>query len=149
MVKYLSEHTTEHPEIEEKVVEFLKDPETNISPYVEMQLIRMLANAITISDDTYSAIWQILFSPGSDPISREFAARAVGRHVQPKRSAELQLLRGLFDHCHERSLRRALLVALKEGGDASKAFLGGVAKGDPDLKYVCEYLRGNKGIPPP
>jgi hypothetical protein len=150
LVRYLSLHATNQPEIEEPVVAFLKDERSNIIPYVEMQLVRMFANAAEIQEPTYGVLWDILLNPSSDSQSRQFAARAIGRHLNRGRVADLELLRGVFHrNAHDTPLRRALLVGLKEAGDADKAFLDGVAAGDPALRYVCRYLRSNPKLPPP
>ncbi len=85
-----------------------------------------------------------------DSLSRQFAVRAVGRHLQAGRSADLELLRSSFHlYSHDLPLRRAILVALKEAVDAGKVFLDSIAVGTPDLRHVCKYLRSNPKLPPP
>lgn len=150
LVRYLAENAASTPEIETRVIQFLQDERRNIDPYVEMQLIRMLASSAEVTDAAYQQLWDILLNPASDSRCRQFAARAVARHLQPSRSADLELLRGLFHRsANDGPLRRALLIALKEAGGTDKAFLDGVATGDPSLKHTARYLRGNPTLPSP
>jgi len=150
LVDYLSKNSETHPDIETRIVEFLADSERNIDPYVEMQLIRMFANSGEVLEETYDALWAILLNPARDGLSRQFAARAVARHMQPSRSADLVLLTGLFQKSTpDPELRRALLVALKEAGDADAQFLANVGQGDPHLKHVTKYLASDPQVPNP
>jgi hypothetical protein len=150
LVRYLSLHSASHPEIEERVCDFLRDETRNLSAYVEMQFIRMFANFEAVGDDTYRLLWDVLLNPAKNTRSRQFAARAIGRHLPAKDTADVPVLEGLLrQHLDDRPLRRALLIALHEAGGLDKQTLGAVAKGSPELRGLCEYLKAGPTLPPP
>jgi hypothetical protein len=150
LVRYLSAHWDNDPSIESRVVAFLGDSRLNISPFVEGQLIRMLATAPSVQQPTYDLLWRTLMNPQKDSRVRQFAARAVGRHIQPARSGDVEVLRGMMGRFPDDTpLRRAILVGLLECGDADKGYLDAISRGDPALRHTCRYLRAKPTLPPP
>lgn len=150
LVFYLSGHAPSHPEIEPRICNYLRDDAQNINPFVELQFLRMFANFEEIGDDTYRLLWELLLNPATYGRSRQFAARAIGRHLAKKDTADLPVLEGLYrQNAEDRPFRRALLVALREAGDADKSFLGTVSNHSPELAATCEYLRAGPTLPPP
>jgi hypothetical protein len=152
LVTYLTQHYEKRPEIEVEVRTFLQDPARNISPVVEMHLIRMLGRAPQISDDTYAVLWRILKDQTKEGFVREWAARSVGRHLQddPARLPDIDLLRSLFKLSTENhGLRRALLVGIYEAESVDKAWLSAVAASDESLRHSCEYLKKKPELLPP
>lgn len=150
LVGYLSGVASERGDIEPGICMFLSDDTRNISPYVEIQLVRMFSSFESISDETYRLLWDILLNPAKESRVREFAARAVGRHLTSKTTADLKVLDGIFrQNPDDLRLRRALLIGMKEGGGASKNYLGTVATGSPELKPLCDYLKSGVQLPKP
>ena len=152
LVTYLTQHFESRPEVETSVRSFLGDPARNISPVVEMHLIRLLARAPRVSDDTYKALWSTLKDQTKEGFVREWAARAVGRHLRDDaaRMPDVELLRSLFKLSTENhGLRRALLVGIYEAESVDKAWLSDVASADESLRYTCAYLRAKPELPPP
>ena len=150
LVRYLSAFTPDRPDIFERVRAFLNDPQVNISPIVEMHLVRMIAASDHIDDETYNCVWQILSDPAKETYVRQFASRAVGRHLRDGRSADVELMKGFVDRlATDDELRRALVVGLYEADATSKKYLNDVAKGNPAISHTCRYLRGNPELPPP
>jgi len=146
LVEYLDVHMERMPEIEERVRSYLDDPKENIYPYSELHVIRMLARAKTLSDETRNSIWRILMDQNKDRFVREHAARCVGRHAA---LGDTALLKAYFRTTPSVSLRRALLVAIVESGPADAAWLGNVANDDPALAATCQYLRTARHLPSP
>lgn len=152
LVTYLTQHFGKRPEIEAEVCSFLQDPARNISPVVEMHLIRMLARAPHVSDDTYAILWSILKDQTKAGFVREWAARSIGRHLKDDtaRLPDVDLLRSLFKLSTDNNgLRRALLVAIYEAESVDKAWLAAVASSDESLRHTCEYLRKKPELLPP
>jgi hypothetical protein len=137
------------PQIEERVEHYLRDANENIYPWVELHLLRMLALAPRITDDTHASVWRILSDKNKDLLVREHAARCIGRHSRPGDSA---LLRALVTGSIEMPLRRAILVAYTEATGRShpdKGLLGAVARDHPELASTCDFLRSPAVIPGP
>lgn len=151
LVTYLTQHF-ERPEIESDVRSYLQDPARNISPVVEMHLIRMLGRAPHISDETYSGLWSILKNQTRAGFVREWAARSIGRHRRDDaaRLPDVDLLRSLFKLSTENhGLRRAPFVGIDEAESVDKAWLSAVASTDESLRHTCEYLRKKPELLPP
>ena len=130
LVRYLSVYLDNDTlAIEKRVCDFLEDARLNISPWVELHLIRMFARAHTISERTYDIIWKTLRDQNRDSRVRQFAARCLGRHLRP-RDNEL-LLAHYKTAADDLALKRALLVALKESGVIGAAELRAVEASDP------------------
>ncbi len=150
LVGYLSRFAKDRPDIEDRVRAFLKNPAENIDPYVEMQLIRMLANAESIDDESYELMWSILKDQNKESFVRQFAARCVARHATGDRATDVELLRSLFKLSKDdQPLRRALLVAEVEARGPNKKWLKEVASADPGLASTCDYLKGGPQMPRP
>ena len=150
LVRYLSEHFSDHPEIESQVCSFLSDERVNIDPFVEIQLIRMLASADHLVTTTYDLLWKTLMHPAKDTRVRQFAARAIGHHIRDGRTADIELLRGFVGReAGQSELQRAILVSLYAADATDKGYLDGVASAYPALRAVCRYLRSNPSLPPP
>lgn len=149
LVEYLGKYVTERPEIEERVRGYLSNPDENIYPWAEMQLLRMVARAQQISDESFAASWRILRDAGKHTLVREHAARCVGRHA---RSGYASLLKDMFNSSSDLRLKRALLVACTEArGKAGpdRSWLGTVAASTPELAQTAKYLRSVTSLPPP
>lgn len=152
LVTYLTQHFEKRPEIEAEVRSFLQDAARNISPVVEMHLIRMLGRAPQVSGETYDVLWSILKDQTKEGFVREWAARSIGRHVKDDgaRLPDVDLLRSLFKLSMENhGLRRALLVGIYEAESVDKAWLSAVATSDESLRHTCEYLRKKPELLPP
>jgi hypothetical protein len=147
LVSYLSKYFVEMPEIETRLVAFLEDPMENSYPHTELHLVRLMATAKQIEDDTYSSIWRILNDAARPVYIREHAARCIGRHARP---GDLALIKSAFVGETDNSLRRALLVAATEaGGSPDKSWLSSVAGSEPYLKPACDFLASRAKLPPP
>jgi hypothetical protein len=148
LVRYLSQHLSDEPlGVENAVRSYLDDPKRNLSPIVELQLLRMLASADEIADATYELVWKTLRDQNKHSRVRQFAARCVGRHARPGDAA---VLRATFQAAVDNNeLRRALLVALFECGVARGAFLRQVEDSDLSLRPTARYLRNVQRLPAP
>jgi len=150
LVDYLSVHIPSHPEIEERIRSYLLNDDENLYPWVEMQLLRMLAKAPQLSDDTYNCVWSILEDDRKESLVRQYAARALGRHIRP---GDIASLRDAFTSHSGFWLRRALLAAIadaeQQSGGIDKAWFGAVASADPELEATARYLRSVTKLPNP
>jgi hypothetical protein len=148
LVDYLSLHMPEHPEIEERTRSYLLNVDENLYPWVEFNLVRMLAHAEAVSDSTLNAVWKILRDANKDPLVRQHAARCVGRHARP---GEIALMRQLFNTVADEQLERALLVAMTEAtkGKPDKAYLGAQGASHPELQHTCAFLKAGAKLPDP
>jgi hypothetical protein len=148
LVRYLSTHMANQSlGIEPAVRSYLTDSRRNLSPIVELHLIRMFANAAAIEEATYDLVWATLRDQNKLPQVRQFAARCIGRHSRPGDSA---VMRATFQASVDNpELRRALLVALHECGVGTTAFLRDVERADESLAYTARYLRSGGRLPPP
>jgi hypothetical protein len=91
LVRYLSTHLSNTDlGIETGVRDYLNDPTQNLSPVVELHLIRMLANAPKLEDATMELAWRTLRDQNKHPSVRQFAARCIGRHARHGDGAVLQ-----------------------------------------------------------
>jgi hypothetical protein len=152
LVTYLTQHFEKRPEIEVEIRAFLQDLARNISPVVELHLIRMLARAPHIDAKTYDVLWSTLKDHTREGFVREWAARAIGRHLRDDsaRLPDVDLLRSLFKLSTEsHGLRRALLVGIYEAESVDKAWLSAVASSDESLRHTCEYLKKKPELLPP
>jgi hypothetical protein len=148
LVRYLSSQMA-NPAlgIEPAIRSYLHDPKRNLSPIVEMQLIRMFANATDIDDETYDLVWKTLRDQNKLSSVRQFAARCIARHVRPGDPA---LIRATFQASVDNpELRRALLIGLYECGVGQGAFLQDVERSDESLRSTVRYLRGSPRLPRP
>jgi hypothetical protein len=147
LVDYLSQHFEDIPTIETRLVAFLEDPVENSYPHTELHLVRLMATAKQIDDDTYASVWRILNDAARPVYVREHAARCVGRHARP---GDLALIRSAFSGETDNSLRRALLVAATEAaGIPDRAWLASVGTSEPVLRPTCDFLASRAVLPPP
>jgi hypothetical protein len=148
LVRYLSSHLSNADlGIEAGVRRYLNDPRQNLSPVVELHLVRMLANAPELEDGSMELAWATLRDQNKHPSVRQFAARCIGRHA---RHGDGAVLHATFQAAVDNpTLRRALLVALFECGVATQGFLKQVADSDSHLAPTARYLRSVDKLPPP
>lgn len=145
LVDYLSSHLGTYAEIEPRINGFLVDTNLNLYPFVEMQLIRMFANAATISDGTLQTMKAIASDGNKEGFVREHAYRAIGRHARP---GDVAAMKTQFNKLDDRRLRRALAVAITDAAK-DKAWLNTAGSQDSHLAHTCNYLKAVTTIPAP
>ena len=150
LVDYLSVLVPTNAAIEERVRSYLSNENENLYPWVEMQLLRMLARAPKISDETYTCGWKILEDERKENLARQYAARCLGRHIRP---GDVASLKDAFTAQGDFWLRRALLVAIADAeaqaGAVDKAWFGTVAATDTELEATAKFLRSATTLPEP
>lgn len=146
LVDYLSHHQGAIPAIEERVAAYLADEEQNIYPYVEMQLVRMLAKSASIEGTTRDTLWAIVRDQNKARYVREHAIRSVGRHAA---AGDVALLRTMFTESTDTPVRRALIVAITEAAGVDKGWLTAMGRSDGNLITTCEFLRKGAHLPAP
>lgn len=143
---YLGKFSARFPEIESKVVAFADSPIAGNVPYVELQLLRLLARFPALSDDGYRYAWRALADRNRDSLVREHAARCVGEHLRP---GDLANLRREFVDEDSPRIQRAILVSVASSGESVDRWLNGALVTHPRLRATKTYLEQVSPLPPP
>jgi hypothetical protein len=137
LVAYLQTFIAAQPPIEDAIRSYLSDETLNIYAFAELHLVRLLATKPILRPGTKTLIWRILRDQNKDTLVRQHAARCVGRHADP---GDAQLLKGELSSCGEDTMRRALLVGIREACGADSAWFSATAEVYPSLRHTCHYL---------
>ncbi|MFF5980371.1 RNA-directed DNA polymerase [Streptomyces olindensis] len=141
---YFAECGYRQPQIRRRLEEFMHSSESASYPYIEQRVLRYFVRLGIGSEEMKSAAWAIMEDKNREEFPREFAVRYLGGVAS---ASEAQLLRHKFEGEASFAMRRALLMALYESGKLSERYLRDVQYSLPELRWACNYLRGNPKIP--
>jgi hypothetical protein len=77
---------------------------------------------------------------------RQYAIRAIGRHLAAGEGAQLRTDLG---DTTDIPLKRVLLIAIAEGDGVDASLLDAVGRAEPLLRHTCDYLRSGVTLPEP
>ncbi|CAM5521077.1 hypothetical protein SALBM135S_02124 [Streptomyces alboniger] len=141
---YLRIFTGRIPEIQRKLVRFMRTGGSESYPYLEQRILRYFLTMGLQDHHLKESAWLILEDRNREDFPREFASRYLGRAASV---SEAQLLRHRFEEEPSVIMRRALLMSLYEAKHLSKRYLRDVEEYFPQLKWVCRFLRTEPRIP--
>lgn len=135
---YLEKVLGEDDEIGCMVMSWLTDVKLEIYPYAQSQVFSFLIRNEISGDSATDVAWDVLLNRNSESFLREMSARYLGLHSKPEESGRLKEEYQVEPNSR---IRRALLVACYESGQATEQWLGSVADSDSSLSVTANYLR--------